>query len=193
MTEDQAVEIEKHFRQGHDLVLRPQGRRARKNATSADIYCLNCKRVIYSIHFLDLSPETKKWFQEQAKQIHEQEGEVEVDPGARLSPGDEGSYVQAWVWVRYPVCEECDEPYDKTKEGSFGGLCPKCAAKTQPCGHCGETPKNEADYTSITDHGYCVDCHKKWQHGEVCPNCEGSGRETCPLCDGTGKAFPEES
>lgn len=34
-----------------------------------------------------------------AKQIHECEGTLEVDDGAVVSRGDDGAYVQAWVWV----------------------------------------------------------------------------------------------
>jgi hypothetical protein len=37
-----------------------------------------------------------------AKAKHYREGEVEVDDNARLSEGDDnGTYVQAWVWVDF--------------------------------------------------------------------------------------------
>lgn len=36
-----------------------------------------------------------------ARLKHGEEGEVEIDPGATVSEGDEGAYVQAWVWISH--------------------------------------------------------------------------------------------
>lgn len=41
-----------------------------------------------------------------AQQAYHREGEVEVDDGAELSEGeDNGTYVQAWVWVSFAGTE----------------------------------------------------------------------------------------
>jgi hypothetical protein len=34
--------------------------------------------------------------------------EIEIDSDAGTSPSDEGTWVQAWVWVPWPDCEDCD-------------------------------------------------------------------------------------
>jgi hypothetical protein len=44
-----------------------------------------------------------------AKQQHEAEGEIEIDPSAKVSrseddTGEIGAYVQAWVFVHKPEC-----------------------------------------------------------------------------------------
>lgn len=46
----------------------------------------------------------KNWqYVQAAKRLYHEEGEIEVDDSARVSShalgGDEGTYVQAWVWV----------------------------------------------------------------------------------------------
>ena len=39
-------------------------------------------------------------FRARAKEMYQQEGEIEVDNDALISRGDdEGAYVEAWVWV----------------------------------------------------------------------------------------------
>jgi hypothetical protein len=39
-------------------------------------------------------------YRDAAKELFHREGEIEIDPGAPVSKGDdEGAYVQAWVWV----------------------------------------------------------------------------------------------
>jgi len=46
-----------------------------------------------------------EWYRTRAKELYHQEGEIEVDPDARVSiGGSDGAYVQAWVWV--PRSEE---------------------------------------------------------------------------------------
>ncbi len=48
-----------------------------------------------------------RWFRARAKEMYQQEGEIEVDNDALISRGDdEGAYVEAWVWV--PSREEDD-------------------------------------------------------------------------------------
>lgn len=43
---------------------------------------------------------TDAWFRTRAKELHQEEGQIEVDDNARVSRGhDDGAYVQAWVWV----------------------------------------------------------------------------------------------
>ena len=45
-----------------------------------------------------------------ARRIHEREGEIEIDPGAPISHGDDpGAYVQAWVWVYFDDVKEPEE------------------------------------------------------------------------------------
>lgn len=45
-----------------------------------------------------------------ARTLWHREGEIEVDPNAVVSRGnDNGAYVQAWVWVPDPTCAECGE------------------------------------------------------------------------------------
>ena len=40
------------------------------------------------------------WYIEQARDMYQSEGEIEIDEGATISyGGDPGAYVQAWVWV----------------------------------------------------------------------------------------------
>jgi DnaJ-class molecular chaperone len=34
--------------------------------------------------------------------------DIEIDSDAGTSPSDDGTWVQAWVWVPYPDCETCD-------------------------------------------------------------------------------------
>jgi hypothetical protein len=39
-------------------------------------------------------------YRDAAKELFHREGELEIDPGAPVSKGgDDGAYVQAWVWV----------------------------------------------------------------------------------------------
>jgi hypothetical protein len=71
----------------------------------------------------------EKWYQEQAKKQFEDEGTLEIDPGAAVSMGgDPGAYVQAWVWVDNPHCAYCEEPIPELEripeDGEF--ICPKC-------------------------------------------------------------------
>lgn len=47
-----------------------------------------------------------------ARAAHAREGEIEIDDNAKLSEGnDNGTYVQAWVWVSFS-----GTPLDKDKE-----------------------------------------------------------------------------
>ena len=40
------------------------------------------------------------WFRQRARELYQEEGEIEVDDGALVSIGKgAGAYVQAWVWV----------------------------------------------------------------------------------------------
>lgn len=42
-------------------------------------------------------------YRAEAKRLHHDEGECEIDSGAEVSRGDDaGAYVQAWVWVPHP-------------------------------------------------------------------------------------------
>ena len=94
-----------------------------------------------------------------------------------LTTDDEDSRLQTWVIssrdiretddeAQWRQCSRCGNKYDEAKGDGYCGLCPKCADETEPCGDCGMTPKNQGDITSIADHGRCIDCHKRWQHGE---------------------------
>jgi hypothetical protein len=43
---------------------------------------------------------TKQWFRSRAKELYHEEDEIEIDEDAQVSvSGDEGAYVEAWVWV----------------------------------------------------------------------------------------------
>lgn len=41
----------------------------------------------------------RQWWLDEARRLHSEEGTLEVDDNAQVSPGDGGAYVQAWVWV----------------------------------------------------------------------------------------------
>ena len=47
-----------------------------------------------------------------AQEEYQKDGEVEFDDNAMVSqaigPGNDGAYVQAWVWVEFPEEEETD-------------------------------------------------------------------------------------
>lgn len=42
--------------------------------------------------------------------------DLEIDDAPVLSRGDDGAWVQAWVWVPYPDTED-DESDDESEEG----------------------------------------------------------------------------
>ena len=51
-----------------------------------------------------------------ARDEYQRDGEVEVDDNAKLSEGDDnGTYVQAWVWVSF-----ADTPFDKEPSPEMG-------------------------------------------------------------------------
>ena len=68
------------------------------------------------------------WYRHQARQRHEQEGTIEVDPDAPVSlGGDPGAYVQAWVWVDNPMCVSCGTMIDDLEVWKGGEFrCEKC-------------------------------------------------------------------
>lgn len=56
--------------------------------------------------------------------------DVEIDTGAMTSIEDEGTWVQAWVWMRHKepdedACRECGE--DSSGGEGYDGLCGNCA------------------------------------------------------------------
>jgi nucleoside 2-deoxyribosyltransferase len=57
--------------------------------------------------------------------------DVEIDDGALTSQADEGTWVQAWVWLRdeQDTCRECGEPNDNGD--GFDGLCGNCADRAE--------------------------------------------------------------
>jgi hypothetical protein len=57
--------------------------------------------------------------------------DVEIDDGALTSAGDEGTWVQAWVWLPHDqdTCRECGEPNDNGD--GFDGLCGNCADRAE--------------------------------------------------------------
>lgn len=158
------------------------------NPSNVAIECEECGCVLVDFdspeqervkdgHFRSIDDQIKAeaWFREQAREQYDDEGTLEIDEFAPVSYGEpqHGAYVQAWVWVDSPEewvkCDRCGLVYDEAKGDGYRGLCPKCADETEPCGECGRTPHddNKSDITSIADHGRCVDCQKKWQHGEL--------------------------
>lgn len=65
-------------------------------------------------------------YRNQARAIHAEEGEIEIDDNAKISRGDDaGAYVQAWVWV--PGCERCREALSGSVDDD-AGMCANCAA-----------------------------------------------------------------
>lgn len=41
-----------------------------------------------------------EWFRARAIELYHEDGEIEIDENARVSAGgDDGAYVEAWVWV----------------------------------------------------------------------------------------------
>jgi hypothetical protein len=57
---------------------------------------------------------TAKQYREAAKRLHQEDGECEVGGNARVSrdhgPGEEGAYVQAWVWVPRQAVDRDHDP-----------------------------------------------------------------------------------
>jgi hypothetical protein len=51
---------------------------------------------------------TDEWFRTRAKELYNEEGQIEVDGSAQVSPGnDGGAYVEAWVWVPFEEEQGC--------------------------------------------------------------------------------------
>ena len=58
------------------------------------------KRIAHRTHLVDLGQREKLAYIEAARRIYAEEGTLEIDDDASVSPGDDpGAYVQAWVWV----------------------------------------------------------------------------------------------
>ena len=74
-----------------------------------------------------------------------------------MTTDDAEGKVQIWVISS----KDIRETYDEAQVHVVGEA---DRDKDQPCGDCGETPKDGADRTSVADHGRCIDCHKEWQH-----------------------------
>ena len=57
---------------------------------------------------------TDAQFLARAQEEYQKDGEVEFDDDAEVSqsriPGNEGAYVQAWVWVEFPEEKPMDGP-----------------------------------------------------------------------------------
>lgn len=61
----------------------------------------------------DPKPPTDAEIRAAARRIYEREGEIEIDPGAAVSHGDDpGAYVQAWVWVYFDDVKEPEKKPD---------------------------------------------------------------------------------
>lgn len=63
-----------------------------------------------------------------AAQVEYGNDECEIEGEATTSFSDEGTWIQAWVWLRYPDCETCD------REGKIGA---------DDCTACGGTGTKE--------------------------------------------------
>lgn len=58
----------------------------------------------------DISRDTA--IRELAKARHHVDGEIEIDPDAAISEGDDnGAYVQAWVWISFYNEPKLDKRY----------------------------------------------------------------------------------
>ena len=78
---------------------------------------------------------------EEAREIHGSD-EVELDPGAFASRGDDGFWVSAWVWVpkqmyvNYYCHEDCPvQPgvkWEDTHDSMCNDRCPACNAEIEP-------------------------------------------------------------
>jgi len=44
---------------------------------------------------------TDEWLRTRARELYQEDGQIEVDDRAEVSIGDDGNgaYVQAWIWV----------------------------------------------------------------------------------------------
>lgn len=60
--------------------------------------------------------------------------DVKIDDGALTSQADDGTWVQAWVWLPddQNACRECGEPNDNGE--GFDGLCGNCADRAENAG-----------------------------------------------------------
>jgi len=73
------------------------------------IVCHECNETLFTICKDDsLTPEEKEKRVEEARKRYADPSSdsIEVDDGARLSIVDEGTWVQAWVWVPNPEKED---------------------------------------------------------------------------------------
>lgn len=70
--------------------------------------------------------------------------ECEIDDEAGTSRSDEGTWVQAWVWLAAPTCEDCGELEDACSCG-----CKTCAASIEtrcfPCDECGAIDEEDSE------------------------------------------------
>jgi hypothetical protein len=56
---------------------------------------------------------SKQWYIDRARKLYDKEGQLEVDPTARVSFGDDpGAYVEAWIWI--PDNEPNEDDKDAT-------------------------------------------------------------------------------
>ena len=51
--------------------------------------------------------------------------DIEIDDDALTSRADNGTWVQAWVWLPHPCCGKCDEPLSPDPETGVA-VCHKC-------------------------------------------------------------------
>jgi hypothetical protein len=107
MKEDQVDQLYQHHGVGHKVkVIKGEDGRLQ-------LAC-DCGTVIAVFEKNDMPPEKKKRYQELADEIHNSEGEVEIDENARLVMCEDGCYVQAWVWVYDP--DKKDEEEEEEEE-----------------------------------------------------------------------------
>lgn len=78
-------------------------------------------------------PKTAEAYRKAARDLHEIEGECEIDEGAAIGISDDGgAYVQAWVWVSDEEAGICSTPGcgNLLDDGEgYDGECGSCADK----------------------------------------------------------------
>ena len=97
-------ELMKHF--GHDVHVTHYGT-SPEIAQDVVVECKTCKEVLLAFERSEMDPHMG-WFRDEAKKSFHDEGTIEIDDNARVNcvDGNEGAYVQAWVWVDAPEEED---------------------------------------------------------------------------------------
>jgi hypothetical protein len=75
-------------------------RHANPGASIEDVLAM-AQRWIESMQ-ADRCPANRDWYIQRAIDEHHEDGKLEIDDTAVVSTGEQGAYVQAWLWVDAP-------------------------------------------------------------------------------------------